>query len=94
MLSDSWGRHRVLSLALFGMVLALSYVLAVGKQLVDLRGYGHFSNSILWIVYFQNIFSFRLVLIYPLFCFVGGGAGVISAMWYTVIADIMPINAR
>jgi hypothetical protein len=47
-----------------------------------------------WKVYFEEIFPFRLALVYPLFTLVGGGTAVISAMWYSAIADVMPVNAR
>ncbi|KAK6073234.1 MFS transporter [Seiridium cupressi] len=72
-LSDKWGRHRILSLAFTGITLGLAFQLMV--------------------LYFQ-VFPSNLVLVSPLFMFMGGGPAVITAMLYTSIADITPVSAR
>ncbi|KAF3024910.1 hypothetical protein E8E14_012854 [Neopestalotiopsis sp. 37M] len=72
-LSNKWGRHRVLSLAFSGITLGLAFQLMV--------------------LYF-DFFPVELVLVSPMFMFLGGGPAVLTAMLYTTIADITSVSAR
>ncbi|ETS73557.1 hypothetical protein PFICI_14503 [Pestalotiopsis fici W106-1] len=72
-ISNKWGRHRVLSLAFSGITLGLAFQLMV--------------------LYF-DFFPVKLVLVSPMFMFLGGGPAVLTAMLYTTIADITSVSAR
>ncbi|KAI4592928.1 hypothetical protein KJ359_010180 [Pestalotiopsis sp. 9143b] len=72
-LSNKWGRHRVLSLAFSGITLGLAFQV---------------------MVLYVEALPVKLVLLSPMFMFLGGGPAVITAMLYTTIADITSVSAR
>ncbi|KAI0417171.1 major facilitator superfamily domain-containing protein [Xylaria grammica] len=49
---------------------------------------------VVFICYFHQAFPTRLVLLSPIFLFVGGGSRVLSAIMSTIIADVAPENMR
>ncbi|GAW21484.1 hypothetical protein ANO14919_110030 [Xylariales sp. No.14919] len=49
---------------------------------------------VVFICYFHQAFPTRLVLLSPIFLFVGGGSRVLSAIMSTIIADVAPDNMR
>jgi hypothetical protein len=45
-------------------------------------------------VYFPDIFPLWCLLLFPAWTVLGGGFGVLSAMIYTIIADVVPVATR
>jgi len=93
MLSDTWGRSRVLTLAFLGIILATGFQLSVGRLLYFLYA------AILYVLtqYFEvylPVIPVEITLLASLFQMIGGGTGVVSAMVYTSLTDIVPIASR
>lgn len=96
-MSDKWGRKPVFVLAIFGLVLSIGWVLIVCKSehCHGRSGVGTRELILMLVpVYFSNIFPLWTIWFGSAFQFIGGSSSVMTAMLYTMGADVTPVADR